>query len=143
MCWIGKCDLKIAQEDISIFKVLYKSNNLLYSEKTFISIYRDFPYTLNKEVESEIEMEPWKSGNIDVVFKALHSYDPKSTSFVKIAGTRVHLYHNDSHGWLGNFFIDNCVRANGIIPKGSAYALNDTGEYISNRIILKEVESLV
>ena len=130
MCWIGQLELKTAEKDIPIFKVMYIKKEKLYS------LYRYYEYILNKEIESPIIP--------DIVFSreccvsvALHSYDEQSVIIIKFLHSvkiKKDYFCLDTIG-----FSPNIVKVKGIIPKGATYCMNSRGEYISDRLILKEI----
>lgn len=143
MCWIGNYkNLKKTEKDIPVFKILYRYSK---TSTTLLSVYQDFPYVLNRKVISKIEVESWRSANICEISKAIHSYSPE---LVYAILHREYIYYlndlNHPDEYLDAFSTDGpFVRVNGIIPKGSTYAINDKGEYVSDSIILKEIIPLI
>lgn len=140
MCWIGDYkNLKKTEKDIPVFKILYRSSETT----TLFSIYQNFPYMLHKKVVSRVEVESWINTTVCRISEAIHSYSPelihiKSSSL----SYRVFIYYLNE--WLDIFPTDGSyVRVNGIIPKGSTYAINDRGEYVSDSIILEEIVPLI
>lgn len=128
MCWIGKLELKTAEKDIPIYKIMQQEGEILYS------FYRNYKYSLNKEVQSEIIFndkiiifEKYKPEGYYIVRKALHSY---SSSVM----TSIYIEH------LNTIISKKIVKVRGIIPKGSQYCQNYKGEYISDRLILQKIE---
>ena len=51
MCWVGKCDVKIAKRDFYVYKLGY------ISDEGFRSLYQNFIY-IPKEINKKIKLEP-------------------------------------------------------------------------------------
>ena len=49
MCWLGKCDIKIAKRDFYVYKIGY------VSDKGFKSLYQNFIY-IPKEINKKIKL---------------------------------------------------------------------------------------
>lgn len=147
MCWIGNHkNLKKTEKDISVFKILHKKCN--ENTTILLSTYQDFHYVLHKKVTSEVEVENWISADICEISKAIHSYSSELVHAKLVVPNRAYIYYpndiNHIDEWLDDFSTDGSfVRVNGIIPKGSTYAINDRGEYVSDSIILKEIVPLI
>lgn len=146
MCWIGRLQLKIAQEDIPIFKILSST-----SDGRLTSIYRYYTYTLNKEVESLIKVphilnDEFNNG-ISIIDVALHSYSP-SVKLLLLNHSQMSLNTPSLCIMMEELMLDQIllsrlntlVKAYGVIPKGATYCKNDMEEYISNKLILKHIE---
>lgn len=132
MCWIGKLELKTAEKDIPIFKVMYTRKEKLYS------LYRYYEYILNKEIESPIFPDP-VFNNDYCVSVALHSYDEQSVVIIKFLHS-IKIKVKKDYFYLDTIrFSPNIVKVKGIIPKGATYCMNSRGEYISDKLILKEI----
>ena len=139
MCWIGDYkNLKKTEKDIPVFKILYYSEIPI----TLLSVYQDFPYVLNKKIISEIEVESWINTTICRISKAIHSYSPELINIKSSPNRNSYIYYQEEECLDAFPTYGSYVRVNGIIPKGSTYALNDRGEYISDSIILKEIVPL-
>lgn len=132
MCWIGKLELKTAEKDIPIFKVMYTRKEKLYS------LYRYYEYILNKEMESPIIPEPVFSNDC-CVSVALHSYDEQSIEIIKFLPYIKIKIIKDYFCLDTIIFGPDIVKVKGIIPKGATYCMNSRGEYISDKLILKEI----
>lgn len=148
MCWVSSQAVKqIAEEDIKVFKIGESHRGM------FCSMYKDFKYQLNQLYTSHININI--DGDIDIKFhdypayrfvgsRGFHSYDPSI----------VHLEISDNNAiprWAvyarkRRLDFDTCgaiyVKAECVIPKGSAYYENDFGEIISNQIIIKNFEPI-
>ena len=150
MCWIGHLQLKIAQEDIPIFKILSST-----SDGRLTSIYRYYTYTLNKEAESLIIAPHTRKDGfnlrtenyVSIIDVALHSY----SSSVKLLLLNHHPMSLNTPSlciMMEELMLDQIplsrfntlVKAYGVIPKGATYCKNDREEYISNKLILKHIE---
>ena len=142
MCWIGDYrNLKKTEKDIPVFKILHRkcSENITI----LLSAYQAFHYILHKKVTSEVEVESWINKTICKIYKAIHSYSPELIHIKPTLSSRVFIYYLEDE-FLDAFPADGSyVRVNGIIPKGSTYAINGRGEYISDSIILKEIVPLI
>ena len=51
MCWVGKCDVKIAKRDFYVYKLG------CISDEGFHSLYQNFIY-IPKEINKKIKLEP-------------------------------------------------------------------------------------
>ena len=129
MCWVGKCDVKIAKRDFYVYKLGS------VSDKGFKSLYQDFIYE-PKEINKKVELNPiqlYKDKSFYVIYEGYHSYKD------------IVMPYSDLHSccrtiYLGKFAED--IRLNNIysiatfiIPKGSEYYENRAGEIVSSSII--------
>jgi hypothetical protein len=136
MCWISEkpAILKIASEDIKVFKIVEKFEN------NIISVYRGYEYKIGKLYETEIGLT--ETSSITFIHYGFHSYsdkcklDPNGTYFkqpaFRIMFKDICLDEFSCRG-LSYYKVD-CI-----IPKGSQYYENDRGEIVSDKIILKEI----
>lgn len=70
MCWIGKCDVKIAKRDFYVYK-LGK-----VSDRGFKSLYQNFIYE-PKEINKKVELNPiqfFLDESSYVIYEGYHSY---------------------------------------------------------------------
>lgn len=158
MCWvtiIKENGLKEAQKDIECFKVvavrkLKYLNIFPLGKNKIFSYFRNYRYKLNKLYELK---KPIVIFSIKTAFQAnegFHSYSLSNT----IKKRKPDGWYKDSIDILHNFRIirtyadetcDDCGRKRQtkivkcVIPKGSHYAINEYGEIISDKIILKEL----
>lgn len=130
MCWFGKLELKTAEKDIPIFKIMEYKNNKL------ISCIIKFEYFLNKEYTSEIIPDIKNPSRIQEVSVALHSYSPSVN--LNLNGKLLVASYNCITNLIANYH-PTIVKVNGIIPKGAIYCENERGEFISDKLILKEI----
>lgn len=142
MCWQGNFNPKIAEKDISVFKIVRK-----ISPFKVASVYEKFPYHLDtlyilNTVNNEIVSCPELCGTYDdKVTEAFHSYLSDSVSVFKYSYI-LYITPNkvvDIKSPLDYFYIsdESLVRIECIVPKGSQYCINELGEVVSNKIILK------
>lgn len=137
MCWTGYYIPQIAERNIPIFKVVRERYGAIFSA------YTHYRYFLNNLVVVKIEDAYDAGANYQEINRALHSYNPEIVHVIGLIpnsyprliniiteSKRLDYFHN---------FDGSCKRANGFIPKGSIYCMNDDGEYISNQIILTEI----
>lgn len=129
MCWIGRCNVKIAKQDFYVYKLGYVSN------KGFRSLYQNFIYE-PKEINKKVELNPiqvFEDRSAYVIYEGYHSYKDISLPYSGIESPSRIIY-------LGKIVQD--IRLNNIysiatfiIPKGSEYYKNDMGEIVSSSII--------
>ena len=142
MCWITnkKLKFKIAKENIPIYKICRKEDDKI------LSYYKKFEYKLGWLYETNFEVSLTTDDTI--IYKGFHSYSLNKTYYEKRYDI-IRVFKNES-------FIELILESNGnkldtysfgivvsgYIPKGSAYALNEYGEYVSNSIILNKIENV-
>ena len=135
MCWIGKCDVKIAKRDFYVYKLGYVTN------KGFRSLYQNFIYT-PKEINKEVRLNPdifeydvfkLKEEKLCAIYEGYHSYKDISLPYSGIGSYSRTIY-------LGKF-VEN-IRlsksyyiATFIVPKGSEYYESINEEIVSSNII--------
>ena len=135
MCWLGKCDVKIAKRDFYVYKLGYAASN------GFCSLYQNFIYipgVINKEVKM-IPLEP----NYNIyrlmkeqygrIYEGYHSYKDIAMPYSDLGSYYRTIY-------LGKIAEDIRLHntysiATFIIPKGSEYYENKAGEIVSSSII--------
>jgi hypothetical protein len=131
MCWVGKCDIKIAKRDFYVYKLGR------VSDKGFKSLYQNFIYE-PKEINKKIKLEPCKIYELmkeqyGTIYEGYHSYKDIAMPYSDLRPYYRTIY-------LGKFAED--IRLNNIysiatfiIPKGSEYYENKAGEIVSSSII--------
>ena len=143
MCWIENIknlDLKIADKDIEVYKIVSDASKLSCE-----SIIKEFIYKANIRYEMDVMKLIATSfnslfGTTDSIYitEAYHSYtkirftlkkpcDPYSKHRYKgiIAGNLLMPIRIDNSYYVATF----------VIPKGSQYAINWKGEIVSNQIM--------
>ncbi len=143
MCWIENIkslDLRIADKDVEVYKIVSDANKLSCK-----SIIQEFTYKANIRYEMDaMELEETNLGSafctadLIRITKAYHSYtkirftlkkpcDPYSKHEYKgiVAGNLLMPIRIDNPYYVATF----------VIPKGSQYAINWKGEIVSNQII--------
>ena len=133
MCWVSKKqDIKIAEQDIPIFKIMDKTNN----PKIVSSYFRGHSYELNVLEKTEIKICDGYECNRIIVYIALHSYSDRIQ-------TRRDEYNDvyvfNKKGFCTLPYGSDTIKVKGIIPKGSQYMENERGEFVSNQLILTEI----
>lgn len=135
MCWIGKCDVKIAERDFYVYKLGYISN------KNFRSLYQKFIYK-PKEINKKVSLDP---ACIDftisksreeipcVIYEGYHSYKDITMPYSDL-GVYYRLIYLGKLAENIRVFNIYCI-ATFIIPKGSKYYENDNGEIVSSDIV--------
>jgi len=146
MCWMtNKIPvLKIAEENIPVFKILHKD---------MTSVYFDWQYSLNIPYRSELDyLKTFSddSGTLSVIERGIHSYDLEQ---IKLKLTHCKektfpyiifgIYSNYNDTKLDTFESHDYAKVIGYIPAGSHYYLNEKGEYVSDVIVLTTVESIL
>ena len=129
MCWIGKCDIKIAKQDFYVYKLGS------VSDKGFKSLYQNFIYE-PKEINKKIELNPiplYKDKSFYVIYEGYHSYKDIVMPYSNLRSCCRTIY-------LGNIKLPHYPYniyhlATFIIPKGSVYYENIHGEIVSSNII--------
>ena len=141
MCWITnkKLKFKIAKENIPIYKICCKEDDKI------LSYYKKFEYRLGWLYETNFEVAV--DTKMSEIYKGFHSYSLNKTYYEKRYDI-IRVFKNES--FIELIFNSNSNRLNdyssgvvisGYIPKGSAYALNEYGEYVSDSIILNKIEN--
>jgi hypothetical protein len=160
MCWTGKVEHKyVAKENIEVRKMLLKEREELFDNPSFVSPYQFMKYEIGIGYVTKInpfhafqQSDPSRI----TINEGLHCYSPSKCRFVK---------HENSQGetsvinvyLLCNFKnlaeqVRNtiCFPADGyrypvvmkaIIPKGTTYYENDSGEIVSEKLIVKEIDN--
>ena len=141
MCWITnkKLKFKIAKENIPIYKICRKEDDKI------LSYFKHFEYRLGRLYNTNFEVA--FDTKMSEIYKGFHSYSLNRTYYEKRYDV-IKVYKNES--FIELIFNSNSNRLNdysfgivvsGYIPKGSAYALNEYGEYVSDSIILNKIEN--
>ena len=141
MCWITnkKLKFKIAKENIPIYKICRKENDKI------LSYFKCFEYKLCCIYETNFEVA--FATKMSEIYKGFHSYSQNKTYYEKRYDDIIvfknesffELIFNLNSNKLNNYSFG--VVVSGYIPKGSAYALNEYGEYVSDSIILNKIEN--
>ena len=141
MCWFTnkKLKFKIAKENISIYKICCKEDDKI------LSYYKKFEYRLGWLYNTNFEVA--FDDKMSEIYKGFHSYSLNKTYYEKYYDI-IRVFKNESFIELilesdGNKLdaYSFGIVVSGYIPKGSAYAINEYGEYVSNSIILNKIEN--
>ena len=136
MCWVGKCEVKIAKRDFYVYKLGR------VSDRGFNSLYQDFlyiPRVLNEKVEISPIIPHYYSTykllkeQYGIIYEGYHSYRDIAMPY-----SDLHPYYRTIY--LGKIAEDIRLYniysiATFIIPKGSEYYENGGGEIVSSNII--------
>ena len=136
MCWMGRCDVKIAERDFYVYKLGR------VSDRGFISLYQNFIY-VPRVLNEKIKMRPIIIDNYSIhkllkeqygiIYEGYHSYKD------------ITMPYSDLGSWSRTIYLGRIAEnvrlhniysiATFIIPKGSKYYENDDGEIVSSDII--------
>lgn len=142
MCWITnkKLKFKIAKENIPIYKICRKEDDKV------LSYYKKFEYRLGWLYNTNFEVA--FDDKMSEIYKGFHSYSLNKTYYEKRYDI-IRVFKNESFIERilesdGNKLdaYSSCIVVSGYIPKGSAYVLNEYGEYVSDSIILNKIENV-
>ena len=128
MCWVGKCDVKIAKRDFYVYKIGVKANKAIFT-----------PYFITKfSYIAGIKNTTDPNFNISHINEGFHGYinialtitviPPASAVIQKNTKNKptISIYPtNNELLYLGKF----------IVPKGAIYCVNESNEIVSNQII--------
>ena len=135
MCWVGKCNMKIAGRDFYVYKLGR------VSDRSFRSLYQNFIYipgVLNDEVKMRPVIHNYSIHKLleeqyGMIHEGYHSYKDITMPYSDLGSYSRIIY-------LGRIAEDIRLHniysiATFIIPKGSRYYENDNGEIVSSNII--------
>jgi phage terminase large subunit-like protein len=133
MCWKGNFELKTAQKDFEVYKVMKVGLS-----NSFFSAYKNFAYEEGHTYHSEIIKIPFYYKDISAVNVALHSYSLELTEWEQKNGvitiiSKKRVKEED----ILDFFINNIndfIVVPCLIPKGAKYCINELGEIISDTL---------
>jgi hypothetical protein len=127
--WVETPGRRIAEDDIPVFKILYKT-----LEGKYISPHRSYSYNIGEVYKSDIVLSVLD--NYFVIDVGLHSYSIDCVIDINTYGILV----NDigSHFILDSYYqcSSSPVLMNCIIPKGSTYYKNKRGEIVSDELMV-------
>lgn len=136
MCWISNKTpvLKVAEEPIPIFKVLYKNMD---------SAYMTFRYHLHVKYYQKLET-PQITCSRCFICEGIHSYDAE-TSIIKDHPRDSDFFAiiTKKDDFLDTFSKGPYIQVMGVIPEGAKYYRNEWGEIVSNSIILTEIKEII
>lgn len=135
MCWVGKCNVKIAKRDFYVYKLGY------VSDKGFNSLYQDFIY-IPGVLNETVKMRPLISNysiyllleeQYGIIYEGYHSYRDIAMPYSDLGlhSRTIYLGKIAENIRLNNIY----SIATFIIPKGSEYYENNNGEIVSSNII--------
>ena len=131
MCWVSHNTLnkQIASENIKVYKIVnFYSGDL-------ISYFKGFTYEINKLYETEVN--PIKDIDCNMISKGFYSYSKNNK--LTFSGGLLYVCANlleTSEIYSKYSDNDGLVVVECVIPKNSEYYVNESGEIVSNQIIL-------
>lgn len=139
MCWraFKKRDkrVRVADEDITVFKVVRKVEDGLY-----LSYYKDYPYYLGRAYEMKGLSHKEIDGNMRIE-EGFHSYSSKECYICIPYNNFGQIYILKQKTWelsaVYDDIYDLCI-IECTIPKGSKYYRNYYGEIVSDKIIINK-----
>ena len=149
MCWLSKNDIQYTAESrIPVYKIMIISGVLT---RVLRSFYRGAIYDLHTNHINGLETpEKCVDGTtletkyrIDI---GLHSYGVSNTTCNRYDSQLMVVSKNtretlDSYPICPTgFYISNLAKVFGYIPVGAKYYVNEHGEYVSNEIVLTDIE---
>ena len=129
MCWLGKCDIKIAKRDFYVYKLGS------VSDKGFKSLYQNFIYE-PKEINKKVELNPiqfYKDKSLYVIYEGYHSYKDIVMPYSDLRSCCRTIYLGKIK--LPHYPYNIYHLATFMVPKGSIYYENIYGEIVSSNII--------
>lgn len=144
MCWeCSNTKFKVAKNDIKVFKIVRRRGGNLYpyfyiSEVIYGLFSLDgYPnptpiptHDAENGLYTEIEADYLKESHYCKCTRGFHSYSMKlNREFTKCGELSISRGERRISAYYGDMYIMYCV-----IPKGSNYAVNGKGEYVSDRI---------
>lgn len=162
MCWVGKVEHKhVAKENIEVRKMLLKEREELFDNPSFASPYQFMRYEIGIGYVTKINpchsvVFPQFDQSHITINEGLHCYSPSKCKFVKHETPKgetnvitVYLY-SDIKNLAEQARNTICFPADryrypvvmkAIIPKGTTYYENDSGEIVSEKLIVKEIDN--
>lgn len=129
MCWIGKCDIKIAKRDFYVYKLGS------VSDKGFKSLYQNFIYK-PKEINKKFELNPiqfYKDKSSYVIYEGYHSYKDIVMPYSNLCSCCRTIYLGKIK--LSHYPYNIYHLATFMVPKGAKYYENEFGEIVSSEIV--------
>ena len=158
MCWAGKVEHKhVAKENIEVRKMLLKEREEFFDNPSFVSPYQFMKYGIGVGYVTKINpchAFPQFDQSRITINEGLHCYSPSKCRFVKHKDSQgetrvinVYLYCNSKNLAEQTKFCFPADRYHypvlmkAIIPKGTTYYENDSGEIVSEKLIIKEIDN--
>jgi len=139
MCWLGKINKRnILTKDIFCYKVLTPG---------LTSVYKNFKYSLNKLYTTELLIPHCNYIGLLTIERGFHSYSTDCEFLLKYCGFSQHIrIHSKLHD-DGSYCILDSISPGCLvycqIPKGAECYENQSGEIVSNKIIIKNVVATI
>lgn len=141
MCWIGnKCDKRIADKDITVYKVLQKSKAKIPGEFLYRAPFRtEFRYVIGGKYSKAIK-EKIIDNNLITIESGLHCFEQYAYVICNDYKTIYVSMSFDDDRWsfeaTKSGYTPVIVKC--IIPKGTIYYKNIHKEIVTEKLIIKE-----
>lgn len=140
MCWCGKEEhLKIAENDITVVKVLYKTPKTYDDNFMLLSPYRDMKYEVGEEYKQKILPSGYCIKGLLIEY-GLHCYSKhcKKRIFNGQGEIKLKIYSKKTADPLDTFFASSdkkrsIILAEFIIPSGTRFYENEAGEIVTEK----------
>lgn len=148
MCWESKkkCVRLIADKDIHVFKIckkrMFNSNVVLpyfYSSKTKYQVGKTYESDRSIEILKERKVLSILTIKVNSIFNGIHSY---SCDCFIIPDGGVFIITDIFGSALQTYTSNVAVVVKCSIPKGTAYYVNEHGEYVSDKIKIENFTDL-
>ena len=137
MCWNcykSECLKPItAESDVKVFKIALKLDN--HAAVPYYMSGTGIIYRVGLTYEAEIG-SPGLTGRIS---EGLHCYSQLQCGVTKTQYRFIDVYNLTLHGNIAVYADDLIVILHCIIPKGATYYLNDIGEIVTEKLIVKSI----
>ena len=128
MCWIGKCDVKIAKRDFYVYKIGVKANKAIFT-----------PYFMTKfSYIAGIKNTTDPNFNISHINEGFHGYINIALTITVVTPASVVIQKNTKDKPVISIYPTNnelLYLGKFIVPKGAIYCVNELNEIVSNQII--------
>lgn len=157
MCWTGKVKHKyVAKENIEVRKILLKERKEFFDNPSFVSPYQFMKYEIGIGYVTKINpCHGFDDPSRITINEGLHCYSPSKCKFVNHKNSKgktsvITVYLFDYKNLAVQARNTVCFPADiyrypvlmkAIIPKGTTYYENDSGEIVSEKLIVKEIDN--
>lgn len=158
MCWYSeKLEIKYAENDIKVFKVVkyrqlshlgnktYEIVPFYYYLNEVYGYYKNECFGISKELfeqELDFSVEKAETYGYYISGNSFHSYSDKNLQYSQV--TEKCYYVRNCFLTVLDFYElnDGILIMHCIIPKGAKYAVNELGEYVSDKLKIKSFEKI-
>lgn len=128
MCWIGRCDVKIAKRDFYVYKIGRASDKAIFT-----------PYFMTKfSYIAGIKNTTDPNFNISHINEGFHGYINIALTITVVTPVSVVIQKNTKNKPTISIYPTNnelLYLGKFIVPKGAIYCVNELNEIVSNEII--------